>query len=338
MQIEVRAVAEDEPGSAWRALFERHAEAYLRWYGGPGSGVRPTYLECEHALRKYLPEWFPHWQRLCEIVGGGDLEARFLSLYRPPPYVQGCSQAVLTRPAPLLVRNYDYAPILWDGTVLRTRWGRHRVLALTDCLVGVLDGVNDAGLAISLSFGGSQETGDGFGAPLLLRVALETCETAGQAAQLVRRVPTHMAYNIVMLDRTGEYFTAFTAPGRPTIIRRTAVSTNHQDRIRWARHAYVTATLERERALHALVADPRLEPERLVDAFLRPPLRSTGYSRGFGTLYTAVYQPGEGALDLVWPGERWTQTIESFEEGVRTISFPDADPAPPGGAGSALLW
>ncbi len=321
MQIEIQAVAEDEPGHAWRDLYERHAEAYRRWYSGAEGESRPSFLECESALSRYLPEWIPTWRKLCELAGGGDLDARFLSLYRPPPYVQGCSQVALRRPEPLLVRNYDYTPALWDGTVLRTRWSERTVLALTDCLAGALDGVNDAGLAISLNFGGSQETGDGFGAPLLLRVALETCGTAAEAVQLVRRVPTHMAYNILMLDRGGEFFTAFTAPNRPAIVRRTAASTNHQDRIRWARHAHATATLERERVLNDCIARPQLEPETLIEAFLRPPLRSTGYRQGIGTLYTAVYRPHQGALDLVWPGARWSQSIDAFEEGTRTITL-----------------
>ncbi len=326
MRIDVEAVDEDEPGPAWLGAFERHAEAYLRWYATPGGGPRPTFLECETAITRYLPEWLSTWKQLCELVGGGDLEARFLSLYRPPPYVHGCSQAVLARPKPFLVRNYDYAPQLWDAMLLRSSWNGKKVLAVTDCWVGVLDGVNEAGLAISLSFGGSPEVGVGFGAPLVLRVALETCQNAHEAARLFRRVPIHMAYNIVMIDRTGDFFTAFTAPHRPTIVRRTPASTNHQDRIAWPRHAYATATLERERHLYARLATPHLEPDALVDAFLMPPLRSIHYDRGFGTLYTAAYRPTEGELVLHWPGNSWRHTLDQCDVGTRTIEFPD----PPG--------
>ena len=61
-------------------------------------------------LREHLPELLPTWERLVELVGGGDLEARFLSLYDPPAFVAGCTQALWTHRTPALIRNYDYAP------------------------------------------------------------------------------------------------------------------------------------------------------------------------------------------------------------------------------------
>ena len=48
---------------------------------------------------------------------------------------------------------------------------------MSDCLWGLLDGVNDAGLAVSLTFGGRRVLGDGFGIPIVIRYLLETCET-----------------------------------------------------------------------------------------------------------------------------------------------------------------
>ena len=59
MRLELETIAEDEPGDAWRALFDRHIEAYERWFHSAPGPPRPTYLECERALREYLPEWFP---------------------------------------------------------------------------------------------------------------------------------------------------------------------------------------------------------------------------------------------------------------------------------------
>ena len=56
------------------------------------------------------PSLLPTWERLVDLVGGGDLEARFLSLYDPPAFVSGCTQALWTHRTPALVRNYDYAP------------------------------------------------------------------------------------------------------------------------------------------------------------------------------------------------------------------------------------
>src|SRR6185436_2580738 len=97
---------------------------------------------------------------------------------RPTPYLTGCSQAVWTRRGepPTLVRNYDYHPELCEGTLLLSAWHGTRVIAMSDCLWGVVDGINEHGLAVSLSFGGRQVVGDGFGIPLVLRYALEFCK------------------------------------------------------------------------------------------------------------------------------------------------------------------
>ena len=56
-----------------------------------------------------MPELVPTYERLVELAGGDELAARFLSLYRPPGFVVGCTQAAWTRDdAPVLVRNPDY--------------------------------------------------------------------------------------------------------------------------------------------------------------------------------------------------------------------------------------
>ena len=170
MQLVFRAIADDTKGS-WADLFHQLWPAYRRWYLSRGTGVLPTYHECRQALRQYMPELVPLWEQACERAGGGDLEARFLSLYRPPPYVSGCSQAVWPGEEPLLVRNYDYDAQLVDGVILLTRWSEWRVIGSTDCLIGLVDGMNDAGLAVSLTFGGRPTVGNGFGVPIVLQCA-----------------------------------------------------------------------------------------------------------------------------------------------------------------------
>jgi predicted choloylglycine hydrolase len=57
-----------------------------------------------------MPELESTYDELVELAGGGDLAARFLSLYRPPPFLTACSQGVWRGAEPALVRNYDYDP------------------------------------------------------------------------------------------------------------------------------------------------------------------------------------------------------------------------------------
>ena len=74
---------------------------------------------------------------------------------------------------------------------------------MLDCLWGLLDGINDAGLAISLTFGGRPQVGEGFGIPLIIRYVLETCRNTGEAMRALRRIPVQMSYNVTALDQEG---------------------------------------------------------------------------------------------------------------------------------------
>jgi len=109
-----------------------------------------------------MPELVPTYERLVQLAGGDELAARMLSLYGPPSFITGCSQGAWTRDTPVLVRNYDYPASRLEGIVYLTQWsGGGRVIGMSDCLWGLLDGVNDAGLAVSLTFGGRRDVGDG---------------------------------------------------------------------------------------------------------------------------------------------------------------------------------
>jgi predicted choloylglycine hydrolase len=295
--------------------------AYRQWFMSEGIAERATYLESLANLRRYMPEMLPVYEKLCELSGGSDAAARFLSLYRPPPYLSGCSQVVWPGDEPILIRNYDYSPRLADGLILSSCWNGRRVIAMGDCLWGCVDGMNEDGLVASLTFGGRRIVGDGFGIPLVLRYVLEFCTTAAEARAVLERVPCHMAYNVTVVDREGRFFTAYLAPDRPATVRQVAVATNHQGSVEWHNHARATATIERERFLAFRLADATMTPAKLADAFLRSPLYSTAYERGFGTLYTAIYRPVRGEVVYRWPNCKWTLSFKNFREGVRHVDF-----------------
>ena len=106
----------------------------------------------------------------------------------PAAAVPGGLLAGRDRPTrPVLVRNYDYAPSRFEGVVQATAWGKHRVIGMSDCLWGLLDGMNDAGLVVSLTFGGRRVLGDGFGIPVVVRYLLETCSTVAEARAALAR-------------------------------------------------------------------------------------------------------------------------------------------------------
>lgn len=320
MALSFRAVSEDQPGALWAGLFDEHWPAYKAWFLSDGLEQRETYTVCRDNLKRYMPDLMPTYGQLCDLAGGGDLAARFLSLWRPPAYISGCSQLVWIGDRPLLIRNYDYDPRLIDGVILKTAWNGRGVLGMADCLWGVLDGMNDAGLAISLTFGGRRAVGPGFGIPVILRYVLEFCETTEEAMAVLKRVPSHMAYNITSVDAQGRFATAYLSPDRDPIVRTLPFATNHQGRVEWHDHARVTATLEREQFLKFRLLDDDLSEEALIGAFLRPPLFTDAYERGFGTLYTAVYDPIARRAQYIWRDQSQSFGFDDFTPTTITVN------------------
>jgi predicted choloylglycine hydrolase len=204
--------------------------------------------------------------------------------------------------------------------VARTSWGGRRVLGMLDCLWGLLDGVNDAGLAVSLTFGGRPQAGQGFGIPLVIRYVLQTCTTAEDAVRALRRIPVHMSYNVTVLDRAGRRATVYLAPDRPAHATSRAVATNFQGKVEWAPYAAAIRTVERQERLEELLR-AGADAASVVAALLRPPLYATRFGEGFGTLYTAEYRPDRGLARYYWPGRTWEHSLdrlgpESIEIGL----------------------
>lgn len=318
MELTVHALAEDQPGPKWRGVYDRSWDAYHRWFLSGGNRARPTYLASLRALKAHMPELVPTFERLCDVAGGGDVQARFLSMWCPPSYVGGCSQAILPGRTGCLIRNYDFSPSLTEGTWLASRFDGRRVVAMVDSLWGVLDGINQDGLCASLAFGGRAVSGEGFGIPIVLRYVLEYAASTRDAVAILKRIPVHMAYTIALLDRSGAHATVYLGPDRPAAVVARLYSTNHQRRVEWPQHARASGTVERARALKSVVKTAAKAPA-VLKAFLEPPVYQTAYGSGYGTLYTAVYRPEAGSAELIWPDERWTQSCDAFEDGTRTI-------------------
>ena len=293
-----RSIGDDLDG--WDAMLDRVWPAYRAWWLQDGDEARPPLDLCHAALDKHMHELLPLWERLGQ--NASDRRKRFLSFWSPPAYIKACSQAAVSRPAPLLVRNYDYGADAFDCLVMRTDWLGRRVIGTSDGLWGLLDGINDAGLAMSLAFGGRWQTGSGFGIPLILRYALQMAETTKEAVAILKQVPSHMSYNVTCLDRQGRFATVVLGPDRAPRVRRAGIATNHQrDEPEWPEHAELTHTRERYACLEQIsrTAEPGAG---LVERFLSAPLHVPDFTDGFGTLYTAAYHPECGTMGLHWPG------------------------------------
>ncbi|BDY29860.1 C45 family autoproteolytic acyltransferase/hydolase [Mycolicibacterium mageritense] len=315
--ISLHAFREDIPGPRWRALYDATWPGYRSWYLRPGTGERPTATQAEAALLRHLPELHPTWQHLVSLTGGDPTTAAMLTHWNMPAFAPACSQVVIDTGTRALIRNYDYHPALFEQVVLTTRLGEREVIGTSDCLWGLLDGMNSDGLAVSLTFGGAKGHGPGFGIPLVVRYLLEVAGTVPDALSALSGIPVAMSYNLTLTDRTGCHRTAYVAPDRPMEVREIPFATNHRfDRPDDPAHAKRFRSVERQKHLMALLrAEP--DPDALAREFIRAPLRSTDYANGFGTLYTADYRPDSGVVHYRWPGTTWSRSFDSTDAELR---------------------
>ena len=167
---------------------------------------------------------------------------------------------------------------------------------MSDCAWGLLDGINEDGLAVSLSFGGRRDVGEGFGVPLIVALRAQDLQphrcrrSTGEdpRAHELQRDPGRSRRRIC--DRP------FWRPASAAIFA-VPPPPNHQQRIEWQQHpCHLLGGAPSPPAADA--AGQRARRETLIGAFLRPPIYSTAFDRGFGTVYSA-YWPNEGARFLL---------------------------------------
>jgi predicted choloylglycine hydrolase len=315
------------------AIFAAAWPAYRSWFLREGEAARASYAVGAYRLRQHMPEMVRTYDRLVDAVGGGDLEARFLSHWSPPPLFTACSLATWTRGEHLLVRNYDYPPLLCDTTVLASAWHGTRVMAMSDCVWGAVDGMNEHGLSAAIAFGGRPVVGDGFGIGLVVRYVLEFARDVPEALEILRRVPVQLAYNVALVDRAGHAAVAQVAPDRPTSVTGASFAANRQGATEWPEHAAFCATVEREDALSVTMGDPGMTSHGLLRRFLEPPIYRQPAATTWGTVYTAAYDCDHRTLQVCWPDDRWLISLDHFVEDARTrrtlVAVPPPAYAPP---------
>ena len=322
MEVTFRSLSENAPDAAWKKVFTTGWPGWKAWLRARQSADAPTLAASEKALRLHMPEFAPVWEKLVEHVGADEEAARFLTFWTPPRYLGQCANAVSGGDTPTLVRNYDLDPRLNEATMLKTAWSGREVMGMVEGLAGLADGINDDGLAVSLTYGGrSKAIGEGFGIPLTIRYLLETCSDVAEAEETLRRLPHHMSYNLTLLDREGAHITAMVAPDREIVISDARFITNHQGNVEDEKHAAFCNTVGRLNHLHEADVG-NLDRKELIETFQSKPMYNTQFDAGFGTVYTAAYTPARGEATLIWPGQpEWSQSFDDFREETRTTTY-----------------
>lgn len=163
-----------------------------------------------------MPELVPALDRLAGQLPSPEA-GTLLTMAAVRPFFSGCTQ---TGRDGTLLRNYDYAPEHCEGTIVSSHFLRP-VIGMREAGWGLLDGMNDAGLAVSLTFGGRYVHGRGFALPLVLRPSagdLPDCRRgAGQTAHDTHRDSAERHPRRPGPDRSWKHsFDAF-SPGTLTV-------------------------------------------------------------------------------------------------------------------------
>ncbi len=255
------AEREDQPGAAWLERFHAGREEAERWYLGQRHAALPTATECRAALLHHMPELVPHYDRACALAGADEMAQRVLSHYRPADGRGGCSQAVwLGEDGPALIRNFDFPLEVISERIELTSWAGRRVICKAQRpWGGCLDGMNEDGLAASVTLGGRRVQGRGFAIILMLRYVLETCPSVDEAVATLCRIPVALPHNVTLLDRTGAYATLFLGPHRPPAVTRLRACTNHQEAIAGRQNSAL-----RQQTLLELLANPSIDLPALI--------------------------------------------------------------------------
>lgn len=183
-------LSEGPVGAVWQNLLQAHWPGWRDWYLARGGTTAATTREAERALRRHMPEMVNLHDRLSAALPEDPVLREFLTFWCPPRYLVSCTQAASTdREGAFLMRNYDLDPALSEATLLCSAWRGRQVMGMVEGLCGLSDGMNEDGLALSLSFGGRIVAGQGFGIPLIIRYVLETCTDVQDGSRRCARCP-----------------------------------------------------------------------------------------------------------------------------------------------------
>ncbi|MEU3518352.1 C45 family peptidase [Streptomyces sp. NPDC006654] len=279
------------------------AEGWLTEEGQTPQGA----ARARSLFEAHMPELVPALDRLSGQVAS-PRAGTLLTLAAVRPFFSGCTQIGVKG---TLLRNYDFAPDHCEATIVSSDFLRP-VIGVQEAGWGLLDGMNDAGLAVSLTFGGRNVDGPGFALPVVLRYLLETCQTVDEAVSRLRTIPIAIPQNVTLVD-PDKAVTVYVAPDIPLTTAPDTCAANHQHLPVPDEQERSTRTQERLAAVQAAGVD--------VTAMLRPPLYQYGYDEWLGTVYTAHYRPADGRVTYHWPGENWEQSFTCFSPGSRTITF-----------------
>jgi predicted choloylglycine hydrolase len=273
-------------------------------------------------LQQTLPDLYEEMQGTADLLKITPSQLSFVEhSYRRSGY---CSQMVIpgsktAQKQPLLARSYEFADALDEMNLSRTQSNKHYAHIGSSMLwFGRYDGLNEKGLAISMSAGGIPvgqgmlpAVQDGFQFWTVIRAVLDRCASMQESIDLIRSIP-HCGNPIYMLlDAAG-------AAARVEVLGNTYVV---KELIAQDSHAWLAATnhfqdLEekgpklpvfsqshtRLQSIENFLQKNNKISEADLRAYLDLPypqgLCCNYYQEGFGTLRSMIFDPQQKTIQV----------------------------------------
>lgn len=264
-----------------------------------------------------------------EIVGFADglsVKPNTLQIYNPPIYNPGnCSQIAILSPVTddghvYVGRSYEFHHDQNDLRLCTVRIkGKVKHIGFTELLLGRDDGMNEHGLCVTFSGGGTfkkKPSKRGFNFFLIVRTLLDNCRSVAEAVAHLRKIPISGYWNFLITDRNDNAALLQVFDGEYGIKQiskdsseRCLFSTNHyflSNMTKYQKYAgdwilknskkrfeLIDATLSRE-APHVSKEDLRT----LLSKEIYDGLCGHYYTDYFGTLFSIIYDLTDLKADI----------------------------------------
>lgn len=203
-----------EVGQKQAEILRKENPELARWFASANVDLAKMGFVSFEDLQAYYDEYCPGI--VDEILGFADglgAKPNTLQLFNPPIYNPGnCSLiAVLSRGTidkhVYVGRSYEYNPNENDLRLctLRIR-GKPKHIGFTELLLGRDDGINEHGLCVTFSGGGTfkkEPKKRGFNFFFLVRTLLDNCKTVSEAVKHLKKTPVSGFWNFLIADKNG---------------------------------------------------------------------------------------------------------------------------------------
>ncbi len=143
-----------------------------------------------------------------------------------------CSSLAVCFPKPLFGRNYDFFYRLKRRaeSCLTMPKGGYWSIGNSDVFIGREDGINEAGLAVSMAFVAPKEIKPGINFALAVRAILDRCSSVAEAIRLLSNARLSTTNNYLLLDKDGDAAAVEASPNKIAVRKSEGgilVVTNH---------------------------------------------------------------------------------------------------------------